>query len=122
MIRRPPRSTRTDTLFPYTTLFRSQVLREMLAMIVYDHMPPTLALAAEVEAQVTAVEEDLYNGIPWKYALGAKVPAKAIDLFPLHCKPLDAVDKHKAAEQAPPTRPVTAPPKPPAPWESADRQ
>src|SRR3546814_16073302 len=26
MIRRPPRSTRTDTLFPYTTLFRSGVL------------------------------------------------------------------------------------------------
>src|SRR3546814_11674840 len=31
MIRRPPRSTRTDTLFPYTTLFRS---------------PPTLGAAA----------------------------------------------------------------------------
>src|SRR3546814_10446649 len=28
MIRRPPRSTRTDTLFPYTTLFRSQVLHD----------------------------------------------------------------------------------------------
>src|SRR3546814_11631145 len=28
MIRRPPRSTRTDTLFPYTTLFRSLVLWE----------------------------------------------------------------------------------------------
>src|SRR3546814_3389761 len=26
MIRRPPRSTRTDTLFPYTTLFRSEGL------------------------------------------------------------------------------------------------
>src|SRR3546814_14840755 len=26
MIRRPPRSTRTDTLFPYTTLFRSAVV------------------------------------------------------------------------------------------------
>src|SRR3546814_5961087 len=25
MIRRPPRSTRTDTLFPYTTLFRSMM-------------------------------------------------------------------------------------------------
>src|SRR3546814_692148 len=25
MIRRPPRSTRTDTLFPYTTLFRSHL-------------------------------------------------------------------------------------------------
>src|SRR3546814_5185790 len=28
MIRRPPRSTRTDTLFPYTTLFRSRLLPE----------------------------------------------------------------------------------------------
>src|SRR3546814_14537148 len=27
MIRRPPRSTRTDTLFPYTTLFRSENAR-----------------------------------------------------------------------------------------------
>src|SRR3546814_14564515 len=30
MIRRPPRSTRTDTLFPYTTLFRSTPERELL--------------------------------------------------------------------------------------------
>src|SRR3546814_3902486 len=30
MIRRPPRSTRTDTLFPYTTLFRSLHLRDRL--------------------------------------------------------------------------------------------
>src|SRR3546814_12551575 len=30
MIRRPPRSTRTDTLFPYTTLFRSLVLARLL--------------------------------------------------------------------------------------------
>src|SRR3546814_14653665 len=29
MIRRPPRSTRTDTLFPYTTLFRSR-LKELV--------------------------------------------------------------------------------------------
>src|SRR3546814_15318941 len=28
MIRRPPRSTRTDTLFPYTTLFRSEIEAE----------------------------------------------------------------------------------------------
>src|SRR3546814_1043345 len=28
MIRRPPRSTRTDTLFPYTTLFRSRPRRQ----------------------------------------------------------------------------------------------
>src|SRR3546814_2704408 len=29
MIRRPPRSTRTDTLFPYTTLFRSRACRRV---------------------------------------------------------------------------------------------
>src|SRR3546814_4750615 len=33
MIRRPPRSTRTDTLFPYTTLFRSQRFPEQHAAV-----------------------------------------------------------------------------------------
>src|SRR3546814_9230300 len=33
MIRRPPRSTRTDTLFPYTTLFRSSRRAGCLALI-----------------------------------------------------------------------------------------
>src|SRR3546814_4377323 len=33
MIRRPPRSTRTDTLFPYTTLFRSVILFGYVALI-----------------------------------------------------------------------------------------
>src|SRR3546814_10068488 len=32
MIRRPPRSTRTDTLFPYTTLFRSAGERNSIGM------------------------------------------------------------------------------------------
>src|SRR3546814_19170157 len=32
MIRRPPRSTRTDTLFPYTTLFRSIMKRHAVAV------------------------------------------------------------------------------------------
>src|SRR3546814_4075692 len=32
MIRRPPRSTRTDTLFPYTTLFRSPTRRKPMAL------------------------------------------------------------------------------------------
>src|SRR3546814_7244572 len=31
MLRRPPRSTRTDTLFPYTTLFRSR-LRQIIEL------------------------------------------------------------------------------------------
>src|SRR3546814_21105163 len=38
MIRRPTRSTRTDTLFPYTTLFRSWVYT--LALIAYREQDP----------------------------------------------------------------------------------
>src|SRR3546814_16790742 len=37
MIRRPPRSTRTDTLFPYTTLFRSALLeRRTRRQLIFD--------------------------------------------------------------------------------------
>src|SRR3546814_17295622 len=35
MIRRPPRSTRTDTLFPYTTLFRSSFVKKYRGKISY---------------------------------------------------------------------------------------
>src|SRR3546814_3373970 len=46
MIRRPPRSTRTDTLFPYTTLFRSEVakLRKKLSPLEDKKFTRTLAM------------------------------------------------------------------------------
>src|SRR3546814_15848423 len=37
MIRRPPRSTRTDTLFPYTTLFRSDEIAQEILRDIVDH-------------------------------------------------------------------------------------
>src|SRR3546814_5092830 len=37
MIRRPPRSTRTDTLFPYTTLFRSQFIHPLQEMVSFGY-------------------------------------------------------------------------------------
>src|SRR3546814_12295511 len=44
LIRRPPRSTRTDTLFPYTTLFRSRIGieqdRELVAAAASDDAAP----------------------------------------------------------------------------------
>src|SRR3546814_16999813 len=46
MIRRPPRSTRTDTLFPYTTLFRSRAARRALRR---RPLPPCLPPAARAE-------------------------------------------------------------------------
>src|SRR3546814_17772704 len=42
MIRRPPRSTRTDTLFPYTTLFRSP-LREVVDLRLGQNLGHELA-------------------------------------------------------------------------------
>src|SRR3546814_7694739 len=45
MIRRPPRSTRTDTLFPYTTLFRSTMTRNGTAGMAALLLPPD-AMAA----------------------------------------------------------------------------
>src|SRR3546814_14196440 len=45
MIRRPPRSTRTDTLFPYTTLFRSNLLAE------YDDTPAGFGRIAATTAK-----------------------------------------------------------------------
>src|SRR3546814_13028071 len=43
MIRRPPVSTRTDTLFPYTTLFRSAALAQRVVT------PAGVAIAKEAE-------------------------------------------------------------------------
>src|SRR3546814_3032531 len=39
MIRRPPRSTRTDTLFPYTTLFRSALRRSRRCRMSQSRFP-----------------------------------------------------------------------------------
>src|SRR3546814_9268970 len=48
MIRRPPRSTRTDTLFPYTTLFRSHAIA--IGAIAGDHrFRPPVAVQILVE-------------------------------------------------------------------------
>src|SRR3546814_5675012 len=45
MVRRPPRSTRTDTLFPYTTLFRS-LPGLVLALILFRTVPEPARTAA----------------------------------------------------------------------------
>src|SRR3546814_1494317 len=52
MIRRPPRSTRTDTLFPYTTLFRSPVSQADIERLYAD---PSLT----VELSTAAIEHHI---------------------------------------------------------------
>src|SRR3546814_4838283 len=55
MIRRPPRSTRTDTLFPYTTLFRSLCNTRLLRPRAI-HMDRTLYRAAAGHHHVRSEE------------------------------------------------------------------
>src|SRR3546814_11602188 len=45
MIRRPPRSTRTDTLFPYTTLFRSTRVTDSFSNDTYNSGAKAAALS-----------------------------------------------------------------------------
>src|SRR3546814_5950847 len=56
MIRRPPRSTRTDTLFPYTTLFRS-LPYAFVALEISDQPPLQRGDAAIARARVERAAE-----------------------------------------------------------------
>src|SRR3546814_9247168 len=51
MIRRPPRSTRTDTLFPYTTLFRSAVDGD-LVVVPQQCQPAELQMSSQTNGFV----------------------------------------------------------------------
>src|SRR3546814_20596958 len=75
MIRRPPRSTRTDTLFPYTTLFRSAFQRAG------HHLAPFAGTSARQVGGATPQsrgrpqgEEALHRRTGWIRAGGAPPP------------------------------------------------
>src|SRR3546814_17822864 len=97
MIRRPPRSTLTDTLFPYTTLFRSNlpwsaidvVYRHIIAdgvpeafKDIRDGAPETIATGDE--AEVTALLEARLNRMieedkVWRQLVASVVRGKESD-------------------------------------------
>src|SRR3546814_3850570 len=58
MIRRPPRSTRTDTLFPYTSLFRSAFARLALVPVSFHRRQLHRLVLAHVQP-VQVADEDL---------------------------------------------------------------
>src|SRR3546814_11279287 len=88
MILRPPRSTRTDTLFPYTTLFRSalllrqahQLLRERT---VEDHFVPRHILPAQlaelIHGRVLRIL-GAHNGAEHQRMEGARIDALSLQL------------------------------------------
>src|SRR3546814_19691846 len=73
MIRQPPRSTRTDTLFPYTTLFRSRPVEQFDTEVVL----PEWQLEDEDEAYMGEPGEDGFvdeNGMPIELPYDSRPP------------------------------------------------
>src|SRR3546814_2070786 len=87
MIRRPPRSTRTDTLFPYTTLFRSgakatievggksetiEVEKVILAVGIVGNVEDLGLEGTKVKVEKThvVIDEWMQTGEPGVYAIG----------------------------------------------------
>src|SRR3546814_8861075 len=86
MIRRPPRSTRTDTLFPYTTLFRSlqsaayngQIIETPISYFGADRTSRTLTVARMLTAAgytVSKPSEEFRT-----YSLGRWIVEESLDL------------------------------------------
>src|SRR3546814_2720612 len=69
MIRRPPRSTRTDTLFPYTTLFRS--IKELTAT--------ALGVGSMVDDDANAGTPDVFQAIDLSSATAASAALGVLD-------------------------------------------
>lgn len=87
------------------------VVRELLATLV-PKLPTSLVILEDLEAQIAAVEDDLHNGLPWKYSFGAKKPVPLERLLSLHCKPPSPDESASAALRAPQLRAERSAPKP----------
>src|SRR3546814_10810197 len=95
MIRRPPRSTRTDTLFPYTTLFRSinSALNPTLDQVTVGKVTEKIAAGLDLTSVVgtdrqgkLVLDNELING----FQLGA-VKVAALDRSEEHTSELQSL-------------------------------
>src|SRR3546814_19152223 len=87
MIRRPPRSTRTDTLFPYTTLFRSLKLDALIGIGGDGSQAILRRLAQQGGIDLvtipTTIDNDLgHTEVSLGYATAVKVATEALDQLP----------------------------------------
>src|SRR3546814_16572139 len=79
MIRRPPRSTRTDTLFPYTTLFRSLLRVDGMGFSGYASIREVAAAVAEVRSAGKQVVSFGENFTQMQYLLAAQADEVYLD-------------------------------------------
>src|SRR3546814_13986295 len=63
MIRRPPRSTRTDTLFPYTTLFRSTAALRRCAFFLEPRRRAVSSMAFQSARETITTDSPLWREI-----------------------------------------------------------
>src|SRR3546814_9073920 len=73
MIRRPPRSTRTDTLFPYTTLFRSRK----------PGRPSKMTVRIFVDADACPVKDEIYK-VAWRHGVLVTIVSNSRLRVPAH--------------------------------------
>src|SRR3546814_19203185 len=84
MIRPPPRSTRTDTLFPYTTLFRSVLAKQSLLLVAVQAPAQRLAIAQELREGIELVRISGADLQPWFVAEpGHRLVQQQTDLITL---------------------------------------
>src|SRR3546814_15474630 len=80
MIRRPPRSTLTDTLFPYTTLFRSEFLGDGNGVLEIPEMP-CINLLRKTMGSFAPELQDGYFDLAFSISVIEHIPYKALDDF-----------------------------------------
>src|SRR3546814_9920810 len=99
MLRRPPRSTRTDTLFPYTTLFRSSqqqvvenidVALDRAVLVELCNAQPNCIAAINLDIAGDSVADGAFpfgKRTVQQFAQTIMNPAQRLDIFP--CKRCD---------------------------------
>src|SRR3546814_8475089 len=98
MIRRPPRSTRTDTLFPYTTLFRSaRNLRE----IAFDTADQLFLGELRIRPILARLEDDEHVGRVRRHRVGRQLGGPRLGVAELHLRLLGhhPLDRHLRSEE-----------------------
>src|SRR3546814_20263854 len=116
MMRRPPRSTRTDTLFPYTTLFRSSKVRANAAH-------PDRCVGSVLGKADRADEAGLYTCLPRDFGCGRSAGRndRLCPCVARHsernagCHPAPCLPPPRSPRPPPPRTPPPTPPPPPPP-------
>src|SRR3546814_19462845 len=112
MIRRPPRSTRTHTLFPYTTLFRSiDTGGALLEMTLHDQDSQDRYVALELMVPTSMVRMIVSTRSDETFGFGPHVAAKPAPVVPSAAAEPPAAPATPAPDTA--TPPAPAPPAPP---------